>query len=80
MDPTLTLCIIAGIALVFLFIVARIALRWALRLAAVAALLIIVLGGAWWWFKQPAQSETKPRQSSTQSPRQSSSGANANRR
>jgi energy-coupling factor transporter transmembrane protein EcfT len=77
MDPILTICIIAGIALVFLFIVARIALRWALRLAAVAALLFIVLGGAWWWFKQPAHSETKPRQSSTQS---SPRSANANRR
>lgn len=80
MDPILTVCIIAGIALVFLFVVARIALRWAIRLAAVAALFLIVLGGAWWWFKQPAQSETKSRQSPTQSPRQSSSGTNANRR
>lgn len=80
MDPLLIIAILSGIALVFIFLLARIALRWALRLAAVAGLLLIVLGGAWWWFKQPTQSETKPRQSSNQSPRQSSSGANANRR
>jgi len=77
MDPIFTICIISGIALVFIFLAARIALRWAIRLAAVAALLLIVLGGAWWWFKQPRQSETRPRQSSTQS---SPRGANANRR
>jgi energy-coupling factor transporter transmembrane protein EcfT len=80
MDPLLIIAILSGIALVFIFVVARIAVRWALRLAAVAALLFIVLGGAWWWFKQPVQSESKSRQTSTQSPRQSSGGANANHR
>ena len=74
MDPILTICIVAGIALVFIFLAARAALRWAIRLAAVAALLLIVLGGAWWWFKQPAtQSENKARPTSGR-------GANANRR
>ena len=74
MDPLLVIAIIGGIALVFLLVAARIALRWALRLAAVGALLLIVLGGAWWWFnKTPTEPEIKPRQTTGRS-------ANSNRR
>jgi hypothetical protein len=74
MDPLLIIAIIGGIALVFILVAARIALRWAIRLAAVGALMLIVLGGAWWWFnKPPTGPENKPRQTNGRS-------ANSNRR
>ena len=74
MDPLLIISIICGIALVFLFLAARIALRWAIRLAAIGALVLIAAGGAWWWFnKSSTEAENKPRQSSSR-------GANSNRR
>jgi high-affinity Fe2+/Pb2+ permease len=73
MDP-LVIAIICGIALVFFLVAVRFALRWAIRLVAVAALILIVLGGAWWWFNQSStESETKPRPSTSR-------GANSNRR
>jgi hypothetical protein len=66
MDHLFLYSILGGIALVFLVVIARVALRWAVRLALVCLLLLVVLGGAaWWWSKSVSQTETKTRPAST---------------
>jgi energy-coupling factor transporter transmembrane protein EcfT len=66
MDHLFLFSILGGIALVFLVVIARIALRWAVRFAVVCLLLVAVLGcAAWWWFKPGSQTEPKPRPTST---------------
>jgi len=64
--------ILGAVVLILIFFVAKIALRWIVRLVLVVIILLIALGGAaWWWldqsFKEPA---TQPR--STNSRRTSS--------
>ena len=67
MDTTLLYSVLAGIALVLLFIVARVALRWAFRLAIICLVLLIMLGGAWFWFYEaPRQPQAKPGPTPTQ--------------
>ena len=55
MDNALVYAVAGGIALVLLFFVARLAIRWAIRLTIIGLLLVMALAGvAWWWFSQPA--------------------------
>jgi len=63
MDHLFLYSILGGITFVFLLVIARIALRWAFRVAVVVCLLLLVaLGGAaWWWSKPGARPEPKPR-------------------
>jgi protein-S-isoprenylcysteine O-methyltransferase Ste14 len=47
-----TIFIIAGVVLLFIFIlVAKLAIRWMLRIAIVGIILVALLGagGFWWW-------------------------------
>jgi energy-coupling factor transporter transmembrane protein EcfT len=63
MDTTFLYSVLLGIALVLLFVVARVALRWAFRLAIICLILLIMLGSAAWvsfnYFHR--QREVKPR-------------------
>jgi hypothetical protein len=62
MDHTFLYSILAGIALVFVIVAARVALRWLVRIALAGILLLFVVGGlAWWWYKEPAKSSADPR-------------------
>lgn len=66
MDSTLVYAVAGGIALVLLFFIARLAIRWAIRLALVGLLLVTLLGGlAWWWLRRSGQSDTGPRPTPT---------------
>ena len=66
MGNSLIYAIAAGVALALIFIVVRVALRWAVRLALVGLLLVALLGGlAWWWLNRPSQSETSPHSTPT---------------
>jgi energy-coupling factor transporter transmembrane protein EcfT len=75
MDPLLIISIICGVALVFFIFLAKIALRWVVRVIIVGVLLLAAIGGvSWWWLNRSTpQSDSKPRQTSTRS-------ANSNRR
>ena len=67
MDTTLLYSVLAGIAIVLLFIVARVALRWAFRLAIICLVLLIMLAGAWFWFHDsPHQPRANPRSAPAQ--------------
>ncbi|MGH9871092.1 MAG: hypothetical protein ACRD9S_01355 [Pyrinomonadaceae bacterium] len=47
-----TIFIIAGVVLLFIFIlIAKLAIRWAIRVAIVGVILVALLGagGFWWW-------------------------------
>jgi len=62
MDHTFLYSILAGIALVFVIVAARVALRWLVRIALAGILLLFVVGGlAWWWYKGPTRSSADPR-------------------
>lgn len=62
MDHLLLYCLAGGIALVFIVVAARIAVRWVVRIALVGLLLSAVGGAAWWWLNQRNhQPETRPR-------------------
>ena len=67
MDTTLIYSLIAGVVLVLVVVMARVALRWIFKLAVIVLLLLVVLGGATWvWFNySPRQSEPKPRSTPT---------------
>ncbi|HAF12455.1 MAG TPA: hypothetical protein DHU55_11200 [Blastocatellia bacterium] len=65
-----TIFLIAGIILLAIFfLIAKLAIRWAIRLTIVGAILIAVLGVAafWWWSSSltprpaPKQERTAPR-------------------
>jgi energy-coupling factor transporter transmembrane protein EcfT len=70
-----TILIIAGVViLVIFFLIAKLAIRWAIRLLIVGVILIALLGigGFWWWSSQLApQPQPKPRQPSTPTKRAS---------
>ena len=68
MDQALAYAMIAGLALVLLFLVVRFAFRWIIRLVIIALIVLIALGGtAWWWFNKPSsrQPETNVRSTPT---------------
>ena len=66
MDSTLTYSLLAGLAIVLLFVIARIALRWIFKLAIILIALVLLIGAAWFWFNQsPHPPESKPRPTST---------------
>ena len=52
--------IIGAVVLVLLFFVARLALRWAIRLALVGLVLIILLGGGlFWWLSTKSRTQER---------------------
>ena len=67
MTSTIIYSVAGVLGLLVLVFVARLAIRWAMRLALIGFLLLIVLGGVtWWWFSQPtSQPESKPRPAPT---------------
>jgi len=65
MDHLFLFSILGGIALVFLVVIARFALRWAVRFVVVCLLLAVLGGAAWLWSRRATQTEPKPRSSST---------------
>lgn len=65
MDTTLAYSLLAGIVLVLLFVAARVALRWMVRLAIIGLLLAVLGSAAWLWFKSPRPLESKPRSTPT---------------
>ena len=71
MDSTLAYSIAGGIALVFLFFLAKFALRWAIRLAVIAIILAALAGAAWVWLNSSSSSpDKKPRSTPTRTDRQ----------
>ena len=67
MDTTLIYSLIAGVVLVLVFVIARVALRWIFKLAVIVLLLLVILGGAAWvlFNYSPRHSEPKPRSTPT---------------
>jgi hypothetical protein len=64
MDNTLIYSLVAGVTLVMLFVAARFALRWLLRLAIIGVIILALGGAAWVWLNYSA-GKSKPRSSST---------------
>ena len=66
METSLVYAVVGGIALVLIFFIARLAIRWAIRLVVIGLLIVAALGGvAWWWLSRTTQSDAKPRASPT---------------
>ncbi len=66
MEISLVYAVVGGIALVLIFFIARLAIRWAIRLIIIGLLLVAALGGvAWWWLSRTTQSDAKPRTTPT---------------
>jgi O-antigen/teichoic acid export membrane protein len=71
-----TICIIAGvIILAIFFLIAKLAIRWAIRVAIVGVILLAIVGvgGFWWWSSRlaPKPKPAPTRQSSTPAKRAS---------
>ena len=67
-----TIFIIAGVVLLAIFVlIAKLAIRWAIRVAIVGVILAAILGaGGFWWWSNRLTSRPKPvRQSATPSRR-----------
>ena len=65
-----TIFIIGGVVLLaILFLIAKMAVRWAIRLLIVGIIIIALLGGGgfWWWTNSlsPAPTQNKPRPAPT---------------
>jgi protein-S-isoprenylcysteine O-methyltransferase Ste14 len=65
-----TIFIIAGVVLLAIFIlIAKLALRWAMRLAIVGVIILAIAGGGvfWWWSNRlvARPQQDKPRPTST---------------
>jgi uncharacterized membrane protein YqjE len=61
METSIVYAVVGVIALVLIFFVVRLAIRWAIRLVIVGVLLVAALGGvAWWWLSRTTQSDPKP--------------------
>jgi len=66
METSLVYAVVGVIALVLIFFIARLAIRWAIRLIIIGLLLVAALGGvAWWWLNRTTQSDAKPRTTPT---------------
>jgi len=68
-----TIFIIGGVVLLaILFLIARLAVRWAIRAAIVGIIIIAILGGGgfWWWTNRlaPAPPQNKQRAAPTRRP------------
>lgn len=68
-----TIFIIGGVVLLaILFLIARLAVRWAIRVAIVGIILIALLGGGgfWWWTNRlaPRPPQNKQRAAPTRRP------------
>ena len=75
MDFT-TIFIIAGVVLLaILFLIARLAIRWAIRLTIVGVIIIALIGGGlfWWWTSRLAAKPTRKEQRPAPTRRASSS-------
>jgi hypothetical protein len=69
-----TIFLIGGVVLlVIFFLIARLAIRWAIRVAIVGVILIALLGagGFWWWSSRLTSSPKPARQPSAPSRRAS---------
>jgi energy-coupling factor transporter transmembrane protein EcfT len=63
-----TIFIIAGVILLLIFfVIAKLAIRWAIRVALVGAIIAALFGAAgfWWWSNQLAGKPTQTRQPAT---------------
>ena len=66
METSLVYAVAGGIALVIIFFIARLAIRWAIRLVIIGLLIVAALGGVgWWWLSRTTQSDAKPRATPT---------------
>jgi len=66
METSLVYAVVGGIALVLIFFIARLAIRWAIRLVIIGLLIVAALGGvAWWWLSRTTQSDAKARATPT---------------
>jgi len=67
MDNSIVYLVVGVITFILLFFIARLALRWIIRLFLIGLILLLALGGAtWWWLSNPAaQRENRPRPSAT---------------
>jgi hypothetical protein len=66
MDTTLAYSIAAGIAIVFLFLLAKFAIKWAIRIAIIAVILAVLAGAAWVWLNTSSTPpDNKPRATPT---------------
>jgi cell division protein FtsW (lipid II flippase) len=62
MDHTLVYSVVAGITIIFLFFLAKFALRWFIRIAIVVVILLVLAGVAWVYLKSSSSStDNKPR-------------------
>jgi hypothetical protein len=68
-----TIFIIAGVVvLAIFFLIAKLAIRWMLRLTIVAVIIISIVGaGAFWWWSTKLTTKPEPRQQRT-TPRRTS--------
>jgi hypothetical protein len=57
-----TIFVIAGVVLlVIFFMIARLAIRWAVRVAIVGIILVALLGaGGFWWWSSQLSNQAKP--------------------
>ncbi|HEY8188165.1 MAG TPA: hypothetical protein VIF64_19005 [Pyrinomonadaceae bacterium] len=57
-----TIFVIAGVVLlVIFFFIARLAIRWAIRVAIVGVILVALLGaGGFWWWSSRLSNKSKP--------------------
>ncbi len=63
MNSTTVIIIASAILLAVGFVIAKMAIRWAVRLAMVGAILVALLGvaGFWWWTNYLAEKPTPAR-------------------
>ena len=66
-----TIFIIAGVVLLFIFfLIAKLAIRWAIRVAIVGIILIAVFGAAgFWWWSNRLIDDPKPSRQQPAAPR-----------
>jgi flagellar basal body-associated protein FliL len=68
-----TIFIIAGVVLLFIFIlIAKLAIRWMIRVAIVGVILLALLGaGGFWWWSSRLTAKPKPNRQPTAPSRRS---------
>jgi predicted benzoate:H+ symporter BenE len=71
-----TIFIIAGVVLLIIFfLIAKLAIRWAIRVAIVGVILVALLGagGFWWWSNRLIATPAKPKPRPSATPARRSS-------